>query len=228
MQFAIFDLDHTLLPIDSGDAWTHFIIGHTGSDRDSLSAKAVAINEAYRRGDFDAEDAVRFQMGLLARFAPDELTRLRDTFIRTVVEPQIRNEALALVNSRRRAGFTPILASGTHRFVTSAVARLFNIDILIAATPEVDQEGRFTGRVVGSHSYKDGKRVLLEAYLEPFFSRGPVDLEAYSDSINDLPMLLWVESRGGRPVAVNADASLAAEAIRHGWQSIELFAAGGH
>ena len=227
MQFAIFDLDHTLLPIDSGDAWTHFIIEQTGSDQSELKEKAVAINQGYRRGDFDAEDAVRFQMGLLSRFPRAALDAHRETFLETVVWPQITDKALALVEDRRRAGFECVLASGTHRYVSGRIAERFGIKYVVAATPEEDGAGNMTGALLGSHSYREGKVALLKAFLE---EKGAEDakLEAYSDSINDLPLLTFVAQKGGRAVAVNADDALRAEAQKRGWETLELFAKGKH
>ena len=51
----------------------------------------------------------------------------------------------------------------------------------------------------------------------------PYLLEAYSDSINDLPLLEFVEAQGGRAVAVNADKRLANLAIERGWERLELY-----
>ncbi len=224
MQFAIFDLDHTLLPMDSGDSWTHFIINATGAEREALAAKAVEINEGYRQGTFDPEDAIRFQMGLLCRFARAELFALREQFLQEFVWPSVRPEAQALVDDRRQAGFTPVLASGTHRFVTAPIAERFGIEYLVAATPQVDSQGNFTGRVQGSHSYREGKLRLLEQFLAPAAKAGPLALEGYSDSINDLPMLQYVAEKGGRAVAVHPDRALQVQAKARGWEIMTLFA----
>lgn len=224
MKFAIFDLDHTLLPIDSGDAWTRFVIAQTGTERDALEQKAIEINQGYHRGVFDPDDTIRFQLGLLTHFSRAELERLRQQFLEETVWPQVTEKALALVASRRAAGFEPVLASGTHRFVTAPIAERFGIQHLVSATPEVDAQGEFTGRVVDSHSYQEGKLRLLKAFLAPYQAQGTVVLEGYSDSINDLPFLTYVTEQGGRAVAVNADAKLAREAQARGWSSLELFA----
>ena len=122
MKFAIFDLDHTLLPIDSGDAWTRAVISHAGSEREALERKAIQINQDYSAGLMDADDAVRFQLGLLKRFSRKELDAIREEFLESTVWPQIREKALDLLASRRAAGYEIIRASGTHRFVTAPIA----------------------------------------------------------------------------------------------------------
>ncbi|MDY3115845.1 MAG: HAD family phosphatase [Sutterella sp.] len=224
MQFAIFDLDHTLLPIDSGDTWTRYLIRQLGDKAPELMQKAIDINTAYREGRFDADDAVRFQLSLLTYVPYDELLALRAAFLAQYVWPTITPSALELVAQCRRAGAHCVLASGTHRFVTGPIAARFGMDALIAATPEQDAQGEFTGRLVGSHSYGEGKRRLLEAYLASF--SGPHQLRAFTDSINDLPLLEWVEQQGGEPVAVNPDPRLAQVAQRRGWTQRVLFAQG--
>ena len=97
-----------------------------------------------------------------------------------------------------------MLATGTHSFVTAEVAKLFGIRYLAAATPETDAQGEFTGRAVGSHSYGEGKLVLVKALLEKLEAeRGEKveALEAWSDSINDRPLLEWA-AQTGRAVAI--------------------------
>jgi phosphoserine phosphatase len=80
--------------------------------------------------------------------------------------------------------------------------------------------GRFTGRVAGTPCFREGKIARVSAWLAAQ-GRGLRDFPAssfYSDSHNDLPLLEQVT----RPVAVDPDATLAAEAGRRGWPVISL------
>ncbi|MBN9619433.1 MAG: HAD family phosphatase, partial [Actinobacteria bacterium] len=73
--------------------------------------------------------------------------------------------------------------------------------------------GVYTGRLVGDVLHGEAKA----AAVRELAAREGLDLErcsAYSDSINDLPMLSLV----GRAVAVNPDSALRAEAKRRGWE----------
>jgi HAD superfamily hydrolase (TIGR01490 family) len=73
--------------------------------------------------------------------------------------------------------------------------------------------GRYTGRLVGDVLHGAAKA----AAVQDLAAREGLDLDrcaAYSDSINDLPMLSMV----GRAVAVNPDSALRAEARDHGWE----------
>ena len=219
MKFAVFDLDHTLLPVDSGENWSRWLVRAAGMDVALMDARIEAYAEAYRKGAFSADEFMGFQAGLLAACRRQDLEKWCTAYIDACVRPHLRPEALDLVESRRKAGFEPVLASGTHVFVTGAIAPLFGIRHLVAARPEEDAFGEFTGRIAGSHSYGEGKLVLLREFLE---SLGGLRLEAYSDSINDLPMLAFAAERG-EAFAVNPDGMLRSEAARRGWRIMDIF-----
>ena len=68
MRLALFDLDHTLLPIDSADTWSYFVVNKGGLDPAAYGARIEEFAQTYRAGTFDIEGYVRFQMELLALF----------------------------------------------------------------------------------------------------------------------------------------------------------------
>lgn len=225
MKFAIFDLDHTLLPVDSGDGWSRWLVKSAGMNAEHLDAEITAYAQAYHRGDFSVDDFMSFQMGLLAQCRREDLEAWRMAFVDTVVRPNVRPEALTLVADRRAAGFEPVLASGTHQFVTRAIAPLFGIEHVVGALPETDNEGEFTGRVKGAHSYQEGKRLLVEQFLADMMRVRGEDVtavEAFSDSINDLPLLVYAAEHG-TAYAVNPDDRLREEAMRRRWQVMDIF-----
>ncbi len=231
MKLSIFDLDRTLLPIDSGDAWTYWLAERSGAARGELEAQFGRFVEDWNSGAFDALDFIHYQFGMLARHDRAELERWRSEFIDRVVRPAVRPEALALVAERRAAGCRVILATGTHRFVSEPIARLFGIEEVLAATPEERADGSFTGRLVGSDSFGAGKVALLRGWMRRTEARagdvfeGIEWIEAWSDSAADLPLLEF--AAGWRPaggaVAVNPDPELGRIARTRGWRTLELF-----
>ena len=66
MKFAVFDLDHTLLPVDSGENWSRWLVRAAGMDVALMDARIEAYAEAYRKGAFSADEFMGFQAGLLA------------------------------------------------------------------------------------------------------------------------------------------------------------------
>ncbi|MCS6944139.1 MAG: HAD family hydrolase [Sutterellaceae bacterium] len=222
MKLALFDLDHTLLPIDSASAWSRFVVARAGLDTRVYGERIRAFAAAYRAGNFDVEAYLAFQLDLLARFPRARLEQWRARFVADQIAPHVRPPALALIARHRAEGYELALVTGTNAFVTAPIAALFGIDHLLAVQPE-EVGGRFTGRYVGTHTYRQGKVQAVEAFLA---ARGTsladcADSVFYSDSINDLPLL----ERVRRPVATNADEQLRAVAAARRWPMLELFAA---
>jgi HAD superfamily hydrolase (TIGR01490 family) len=225
MRLALFDLDHTLLPIDSADAWSHFLVRAGDLDPVHHVAQIRRFADDYRSGSFDPEEYLAFQMGLLASFPRAALERIRSRFVQEVIEPNLRPEAFELIESHRRRRHELALVTGTNAFVTAPIAERFGLPHLLAVRPE-EAGGRFTGRYVGHHTYGHGKVVAVEGFLR---ERGSA-IEAldecafYTDSINDLPLLERIAAHGGEAVVTNADRRLRALAQQRGWRSLDLFA----
>ncbi len=221
MKLALFDLDRTLLPIDSADTWSHFLVQEGGLDAAGYGARIRAFAESYAANRFDADAYQDFQMELLARFPRGQLEHWRARFMREQVAPHMRPEAQTLIDAHRRDGFVAVMVTGTNAFVTRPIAAAFGLEHLLAVQPE-EIDGRFTGRYVGTHTHQHGKVRAVEAFVA---ARG-LSLAAcddsvfYSDSINDLPLLERVQ----RPVATNAEPRLRAVAAARGWPTLQLFA----
>ncbi|HQR20997.1 MAG TPA: HAD family phosphatase [Burkholderiaceae bacterium] len=219
MHLALFDLDHTLLPIDSADTWSHHVVRRGGLDAAEYGARIRHFAEEYRAGTFDVDACVRFQMELLAAFPRADLDAWHAEFMDRHVNPAVREQAIALVETHRAQGHEPALVTGTNAYVITPIARAFGIEHVLAVEPE-QNEGRFTGGFVGTHTYQDGKVRKVEEFLN---ARGRTLADTvttfYSDSINDLPLL----ERVTYPVVTNGDARLVALARERGWPTLQLF-----
>jgi len=221
VRLALFDLDHTLLPVDSADGWLHFLVRAGGLDVAAHTVQIEHFAATYRAGTFDNDAYLAFQFGLLARFPRRQLEHWRSEYLRARVLPHIRTEALALIDTHRQAGDELALATGTHSFVTAPIATAFGLPHLLAVQPATDAGGEFTGGYTGTHTYGEGKVRAVEQFLA---ARGlgwdTAETVFYSDSINDLPLLARVTT----PVATNPDARLREIAAERGWRVLDLFA----
>ena len=79
-------------------------------------------------------------------------------------------------------------------------------------TVAAEEDGRFTGRLVGDILHGPGKKYAVAA-LAAVQQLDLAQCTAYSDSVNDIPMLSMV----GTAVAINPDRALRAHAQRAGW-----------
>lgn len=220
-RLALFDLDHTLLDGDSDVLWCDFLLAHGILEQGTFAARNEQMAHDYRSGTVSALAFCEFYVSTLATRTRLEWEPLRREFLSEVIAPRIGAKALALVQQHHGAGDLVILTTATNRFITEPTAIHLGIEHLIATECEVDAAGRFTGRTQGTLNMREGKVERLQAWLR---SRDIdwADCEAsfYSDSINDLPLLAAVR----RPVAVDPDAALAAEAARRGWPVLRVHA----
>ena len=219
MKLALFDLDNTLLSGDSDFEWAQFLIGKGVLDREVHEARNIEFFEQYKAGTLDIHAFLDFQLAPLARHSRAELDTWHQEFLGTRIRPLISPAARALVEKHADSGDLLAIVTATNSFVTGPIAREFNIPHLIATIP-AQENGRFTGQPRGMPSFREGKTVRVDAWLESLgLWLGSFEQSwFYSDSHNDLPLLEKVS----HAVAVDADATLTAVAIRRGWKQISL------
>ena len=221
-SLALFDLDHTLLPIDSDYEWGCFL-GRIGAvDPASYEERNQRYYEQYQAGTLVIEDFLAFALEPLASHPPAVLHDWHRRFMAEVIEPKLSPQARDLVDRHLARGDLCAVVTATNDFVTGPIVRAFGVEHLIATRAEQAADGGFTGRVAGTPSFRDGKIIRVQEWLA---SRGE-RLERferswfYSDSANDLPLLERVTD----PVATNPDPRLRARASAEGWPIIDLFA----
>jgi HAD superfamily hydrolase (TIGR01490 family) len=219
MRLALFDLDNTLLTGDSDYEWGQFLVDRGVLERAAYEAQNRAYYEQYVEGTLDIHEYLGFALRPLAQHSAQELKRWHAEFMRDRITPMITSAARALVRKHAQRGDLCAVVTATNSFVTWPIAREFGVPHLIATEPEC-RDGRFTGRVAGTPCFRDGKVRRLEEWLAGQGKRLAdfSDSVFYSDSRNDLPLL----NRVSRPIAVDPDDALAAEAARRGWAVISL------
>ncbi len=211
---ALFDLDNTLLAGDSDFEWAQFLISRGVLDRELHEAKNRQFYEQYKAGTLDIHEFLDFQLKPLSRHPRTELDAWHQEFMTTRVRPIMTPAAKALVREHLDSGHICAVVTATNSFVTGPIAREFGIPHLIATVPALDGS-RFTGKPRGTPSFREGKILRVENWLESLgLCWESVDRSFfYSDSHNDLPLLEKVSD----PVAVDPDDTLRAHAVAAGW-----------
>ena len=220
-KLALFDLDHTLLPLDSDYQWAVFM-AETGRAGDPAQAlrRNQELMDRYNAGDLTAEQAAEFMLGLLAAHPPHMLAAWHEEFMQRVIRPAMTAQAIALVEKHLHAGDLCAVVTATNSFVTSPIARAFGIPTLIATEPEY-KAGRYTGKIAGIPSFKHGKVIRVQSWLASM-GKTLQDFETshfYSDSSNDLPLLEVVT----HPIVTNPSPGLLAVAQERTWPVLNLF-----
>lgn len=221
MRLALFDLDHTLLPLDSDYAWGQFTVDIGWRDAETHTRANDAFYEQYKAGTLDIQAYIRFSVAPLAEHGVAASDAAHRRFMDEIILPAMKPQAVELVRRHQAAGDQVLVVTATNEFVTRPIAAAFGVPELIAIDLERDAAGNPTGAIRGVPSFRDGKVARVEQWLA---ARG-LDWSRvehstfYSDSINDLPLLERVDE----PVATNPDARLTAIAAERGWRILNLF-----
>jgi HAD superfamily hydrolase (TIGR01490 family) len=214
LRAAFFDVDKTLLP---------------GS---SLYLFARGL---YRRGFYDLRDILGFAFGQLTfRLTGAEgrrgmeaarehalafiegkrqsdLKQLGHDIVVEVIGPRIYPGMRRVIDVHRANGDKTYLVTAAPKELAERIAAYLGMDGALGTEAEL-VDGTYTGRLVGPVLHGPAK---LDAVVDLADEQG-IDLRAssaYSDSVNDRPLLEGV----GHPVAVNPDRMLRELAAERGW-----------
>lgn len=221
MNLCLFDLDDTLLPLDSDHAWGEFVISLGWVDEPSFRRVNDEFFAQYKAGKLDVHGYIEFATRPLRERSSEELGAAHRLFMQRVIQPQLHASALDLVRSHQASGDLVAMVTATNDFVTTPIAAAFGIESLIAVRLERDARGSISGRIQGTPSYREGKVVRVEEWLDARgLSWGDCErITVYSDSLNDLPLL----EKATDPVATNPSPALLSVATQRGWRILSLF-----
>jgi len=224
MKLALFDLDHTLIPIDSDHSWGQYTSTIGWTDPVEFNRNNDAFYEQYKAGTLDIHAYVRFSTAAVKHQGAINSEAAHARFMGSIVQPAIKNQALALVRAHQQAGDEVIIVTATNEFVTRPIAQAFGVSELIAVELERDSApggtGWITGEIKGVPSFREGKITRVAQWLASHqLDWADVETTFYTDSINDLSLM----ERVTHPVATNPDERLRAIAIERGWRILDLF-----
>ena len=214
MKLALFDLDDTLLDGDSEVLWCEYLTREGLFDMTGIAE----FMQSYRRGGFDFGEFMRFQLRPLTVLSNELLTHHRAEFLQRDLYPRASAVMRARMEDHRARGHTLVGVSAAHDFLAEPIFAYLGLDASLCTRGE-QREGRYTGEVVGTACFAEGKITRLDAWLASRRTewRAVEDSWFYSDSYNDLPLLERVE----HAVAVRPDSRLRAVAQATSWEIVE-------
>lgn len=218
-KVALFDLDHTLLPLDSDYSWGEFTQQIGWTDPVEFKRRNDEFYQHYIAGTLDVHDYVRFAVEAIRLRGQAQYEQAHARFMREWILP-LRAKAVDLVRGHQLAGDQVAIVTATNELVVRPIVAAFGVDQCLAVELERDAAGWITGAVAGVPSMREGKVVRVSQWLA---ARGldwlDVETTFYSDSMNDLPLLERVD----HPVATNPDPRLRTLALERGWRILDLF-----
>jgi putative phosphoserine phosphatase/1-acylglycerol-3-phosphate O-acyltransferase len=217
---ACFDYDGTVISGYSAGAFLRHRLRTFDMGPREL-ARLLAVSS---RGVHDAEafaDLLELSLRAWRGRREDELAELGRALFKNDIASHLHHEVWRLAEAHRRKGHTIVLASSATRFQVAPMAEALGADHVVCTAVETE-DGRLTGRHLGTPVWGAAKaRAFLALAAEH-------DLDvnesfAYSNGAEDLPLLEAV----GRPIVVEGERQLAAEARRRGWPELRCHSSGG-
>mgnify|MGYP001123021965 CR=1 FL=1 len=212
MALALFDLDNTLLADDSDFLWGCFLVEKGLVDKATYDEANKRFYDEYKQGTLDIFEFLAFSLKPLTRYPAEELSALHDEFMQKHITPVMTKKGIEQIRYHREKGDFTLIITATNSFVTTPIAKAFEVDDLIATDPEII-DGRYTGKVAGTPCFQEGKIIRLKQWLEST-SHDLENSTFYSDSHNDLALLEQVTT----PIAVDPDEQLKTTALERNWE----------
>jgi HAD superfamily hydrolase (TIGR01490 family) len=221
MKLTLFDLDGTLLPIDSDHAFGQYLVEQGWVDGPTWGTRNDQFYADYLAGQLDQAAYVEFATSGWRHRGREAAEAMRARFMAERLVPKIQPQALELVRRHQQDGDLVAMVTATNVFVTEPIAQAFGIEHLIAVELQRDAEGWYSGAIAGVPSFREGKISRVESWLGGLGSAKSdfAQITCYSDSPNDLPLLEWVS----HPVATNPSEALATIAQQRRWPVLRLF-----
>lgn len=210
MDLALFDLDETLICEDSTGLWLRWLVSQ-GFAPDSLLAQERALMEHYYAGVLSIEDYMALTLSPLAGMSTETVAGWIRRFIHRDIMPRVYPAARERMAWHRDRGDTVLVISASGEHLVGPIAERMGAHGALAIGVEIVEQ-RYSGETVGTMTYKEGKVQRLEAWLaqqDAAFAQ----CWAYSDSINDLPLL----EHADRAHVINPGAQLYKLAQQRGW-----------
>jgi HAD superfamily hydrolase (TIGR01490 family) len=210
MALALFDLDRTVLAVNSAKLWIRAEV-KAGFLTRWQALRAAAWIGTYHAGFTRLESLVEEAIGTLEGSGEADLVARTEAFYLDKIAATVRPGALLALERHRAAGDVIALLTTSSSYLCAPVLRQLGLEHALCNRFEV-VDGRFTGRAAGAICFGEGKVTHARAFSEAH-GASLADAWFYTDSMSDRPMLEAV----GHPIAVNPDPRLRRLALQRGW-----------
>lgn len=212
---VVFDLDGTLIDTDCAQEWLTFLKHLDFPNAAETETNCREIMQCYASGHMDMSSYMLHWITPILGYPISELEKLSQEFADLYIKPRIFEEGLSCVHYHRQQGDTLVLVSASPSLLVKPIARLLGIEHVIGIEIAVSNN-TLQPRLLTPLSFRADKITCLKQWLyEQQLSNLPLSI-AYSDSINDAPLLEFAKSA----VVVNGDKTLKTLAHKKQWLSV--------
>lgn len=208
---AFFDLDHTILKINSGEAlFKRAYEKGILSKRKLIRAYFLAV--LHQLNLIDSLKIIEKFTVWLAKYPVKDVENLCAETVEKDLIPAIRPQIIEEINKHKKQGAEIVMLSSAITQICSPLAKQLAMNTVICSELETKNQN-FTGLPLGRFCLKEEKLKRLKVFLQTNKYTGE-DLYYYGDSIDDLPVLQSVK----HPVCVNPDKRLGKIARKQNWE----------
>ncbi len=207
---ALFDMDHTLIWVNSGHSST-LLARRMGLVSMGQLVTGIYKILLYRLSLLNINEWYEANISTLKGLSIEDMNFFADLWFKTMVKNHLYKEGMELINEHRRKGHRLAIVSNAPEFFVHALASALDIPEFISTRVEI-KEGVLTGKLIPPLCYGEGKLKYTLAWA----GENNIDLGSsyfYTDSNFDLAVMRSV----GHPVAVNPDFKLKRQAKLNGW-----------
>lgn len=212
---AFFDLDRTLLSVNSGSLYVkaEYRAGRISARQLMESFFWLGL---YHLSLLDVERAYRKALNFYRGANSRELEERTGSFFAREVRQHLQPGAAAALEWHREQGHPVVLLTSSSCYLARLSSQEFRLDGWLANIFLEDSTGCLTGDFEAPLCYGAGKVIWAERWA----SENDVDLDVswfYTDSLSDLPML----QRVSEPRVVNPDPRLRRVARKKNWPILD-------
>jgi HAD superfamily hydrolase (TIGR01490 family) len=214
--YALFDLDHTLLPFDTQALFCNFVLRREGWRRVYLLWFLPCLPLAALRL-VNLRAMKRVFASYLWRMKRETLEQYVREFLETDFTKALYPAVVAELERNREEGRLLILNSASPEFYLKGISEKLGFDHFIGTDMKVEDTMPWLPRIDGPNN-KHGEKItaMKERGLIPDDSVLLGDSWAYSDSSADIPLLSIAENG----VMIHPGDRLASEGLKHGWRTM--------
>jgi len=211
MRYVVFfDLDHTLLNINSGEA----LLRRAYKNRILSTWKLLHVyylSILLKVHLIDPLSIIEKLSGWLAESTIYNIETLCNEIVEKDLIPAIRSEMITEIKMHKEQGAHLVILSSALASICLPLAKHLDMHSVLCTELEVVNQ-QYTGRPKTGFCFRDEKLNRMNQYLRTYnFSQE--DSFYYADSIDDLPVLQSV----GHAVCINPDKRLEKIARQHNW-----------
>lgn len=150
----------------------------------------------------------------LSKLDPSDVDRIMVDFHKEVMVPRYRPRALKEISLLKERGYSVVLISATFDIIAREAAQYLGADGYVATQMERNEQGRYTGFVLGDVVEGHAKVGAVHTWANERFGVGGWVLDrAYGDHYTDVELL----RESNHPLAVSPGFGLRRAARRYGW-----------